>query len=262
MKTIILTAAVTLGMTVAAYSQPPAAGGPPNAQMEGRGAPPEGRGGMPPMGAEGRGRGPGAGFMGRPTAELIFEEGWGDFPMAEPITHDNLSNQDLELHIYGDSDHIRASNHNPDFYTYTGETITNWALTLRDPENSYDLSNGKMMLRTRNTGFRKTHIVIKTLDGQWFASEEGNPESSVWIAREYGLADMHWRVLLMTDTPTNASNQREPIADHVPVVPLGPGEPDLTQVDEIGYSDLIPGGWIPGTSRVKTFAVYGTKVER
>ena len=66
----------------------------------------------------------------------------------------------------------------------------------------------------------------------------------------------------MTDTPTNASNQREPIPEHVPIIPLGVGNPDLTKVDEIGFSDLIPGGWIPATSRVKSWAVYGKKVER
>jgi len=256
MKTILLTAVFALAMASAAYSQAPAPTPAPSPQMEGRGAPPEGRGASPFAGARGRGR-------GTRNAELIFEEGWVDLPMAEPITQKHLSNQNLAMHIYGDWEHIRASNHNPDFYTYTGETITNWALTVSDAEYYYDLSGpGKMMLRTRNTGFRSTHIVIKTLDGQWFASEEGNPESSIWITREYGLADLHWRVLLMTDTPTNRSNQREPIADHVPVVPLGVGQPDLTQVDEIGFSDLTPGGWIPGTSRVKTWAVYGTKVKR
>jgi hypothetical protein len=29
--------------------------------------------------------------------------------MAEPITHEHLSNQDLLLHIYGDWEHIRAT---------------------------------------------------------------------------------------------------------------------------------------------------------
>lgn len=254
MKTILLTAMFALALTRVTYSQAPQSNATPDLQAQrqdpGQAARPEGRG---------RGVGP----RGAVAAELIFEEGWVDLPMAQPITQEHLGNQNLSLHLYGDSDRIRASNHRPDFYTYTGETVTNWALTVSDPEYHYDLSgNGRMMLRTRNTGFRRTHIVIKTLDGQWFASEEGNPESSAWINREYVLSDLHWRVLLMTDTPTNASNRREPDPGLVPIIPLGPGNPDLSRVDEVGFSDLMPGGWIPATSRVNVFALYGRKVKR
>jgi len=253
-QTSRLLLAVVAALSGLAYSQAPEVNPTPTPQAR-----PQGRG--QGMGPEGRGRGAGPG--GASVAELIFEEGWVDLPMAEPITQQHLSNENLVLHIYGDSAHIRASNHRPDFYTYTGETVTNWALTVSDPEYYYDLSgNGRMMLRTRNSGFRRTHIVIKTLEGQWFASEEGNPESSAWINRDYVLSDLHWRELLMTDTPTNASNQREPDPDLVPIIPLGPGHPDLSQVDEVGFSDLLPGGWIPATSRVNVFAVYGRKVKR
>lgn len=249
---ILLAIAMALGAV--AYSQAPQSNATPAPQTQ----PPGPGDGVRP---EGRGRGAGPG--GAVSAELIFEEGWMDLPMAEPITQEHLSNKNLVLHLYGDSAHIRASNHRPDFYTYTGETVTNWALTVSDPEYYYDLSgNGRMMLRTRNSGFRRTHIVIKTLDGQWFASEEGNPDSSAWINRDYVLSDLHWRELLMTDTPTNASNQREPDPSLVPIIPLGTGDPDLSRVDEVGFSDLMPGGWIPATSRVNVFAVYGRKVQR
>src|SRR5579884_845723 len=114
----------------------------------------------------------GAGIGSAEVAPLIFEEHWRDIPMSEPITPEHLSNPGLLLHIYGDSDHIRATQHPTEAYTYTGETITNWALTLSDPKFYYDLSgSGKVMLRTRNSGYRFTHVVIKTLDGKWYASE-------------------------------------------------------------------------------------------
>jgi hypothetical protein len=264
MKTILLTSAAVLALAIA-YAQAPSSNPAPAAPSQGA------RGGQP-QGASGRGRGGGRGASGgagpagmgsAEIAPLIFEEHWVNLPNAEPITHEHLSNQNLSLHIYGDSDHIRATQHPTEAYTYTGETITNWALTLSDPTNYYDLSGtGKVLLRTRNSGYRFTHIVIKTMDGKWFASEEGSPESSSWINREYALPDLHWRVLLMTDTPSNASNQRKPDPKLVPIIPMETGHPDLNKVDEVGYSDLMPGGWIPSTTRVNTWAVYGKKVPR
>ncbi|MDH3282834.1 MAG: hypothetical protein OEQ18_17150 [Gammaproteobacteria bacterium] len=194
-------------------------------------------------------------------APLLFLEEWNAEPLAQPITAEHLSNPDLTLHLYGDVNAIRKSAHRTENYTYTGEAVTNWGLTLSDPEAVWDLSrNGMMMLKTRNSGFRRTHIMLKTADGNWYVSEEGNPESTFWIEREYILEDLHWRNLMMTDTPSNASNRREPIAGHQPIVPTSVGTPDLNQVVEIGFTDLMPGGWIPSASRVKAWAVYGQRV--
>jgi len=205
----------------------------------------------------------GAGIGSAEVAPMIFEEHWRDIPMSQPITPEHLSNPNLLLHIYGDINGIRATQHPTEAYTYTGETVTNWALTLSDPKFYYDLSGtGKVMLRTRNSGYRFTHVVLKTLDGKWYASEEGSPESTSWIEREYALADLHWRILLMTDTPSNASNRRKPDPKLVPIIPMGVGKPDLSKVDEVGFSDLMPGGWIPSTSRVNSWKVFGKKVPR
>lgn len=148
-------------------------------------------------------------------------------------------------------------------YTYSGETRTNWALTVSDPKNIWDLAGaGKLMLRTRNSGYCFTHLVIKTADGKYFASEEGPGESSVWMNVEYVFSDLHWRSLLMTDTPTNASNRRAPDPKLAPIIPQARATPDLTHVQEVGFSDLMPGGWIPSTTRVNALALYGKKNRR
>ena len=52
--------------------------------------------------------------------------------------------------------------------------------------------------------------MIKTADGKYFVSEEGSGESTAWIETDYILSNLHWRNLLMTDTPSNASNRRQP----------------------------------------------------
>ena len=273
MRNIYLAGAaiVLLAGAAIAQAQTPAPTGPGAAAAPGGATPARGARGARGAGGGGGQNGVnpgidtgGAGIGSAEVATQIWEEHWTDVPPAgEPMLQRQLSNRDFELHLYGDSDHIRGSEHPTEDYTYMGECITTCGLTLRDPKNYWDLTGAaKFMLRTRNSGYRFTHVIIKTLDGKWFASEEGSPESTSWIDREYALPDLHWRILLMTDTPSNPSNQRKPDPKLVPLMPLGPGKPDLTKVDEIGFSDLMPGGWIPSTSRINRLVLFGKKVAR
>lgn len=211
-----------------------------------------------------QGRG-GGGFTGAPSepAVLLFHEAWTRAPMAQPMVQDNLGNKHLTLHIYGNADHIRKTYHPDEDYTYTGETVSNWALTVSDKAAFWDLTrDGRLRLRTRNSGYRVLHVIIKTADGRHYVSEEGSGESTAWIEADYILSNLRWRNLMMTDTPTNASNRRQPDPHRVPIVATSPGTPDLARVDEVGFSDLMPGGWIPSTSRVNAFWLYGKAVPR
>lgn len=215
--------------------------------------------------AQGAGRGQG-GFTSAPSnpAVLLFRETWAT-EMAQPMVQSSVSNTALKLHIYGDAAEIRKTTHaaQDEHYTYTGETTTNWAITLSDPRQQWDLSgDARFRMKTRNSGLRTTRIVIKTADGRYFVSEEGNPESTAWIERDYIFRDLTWRLLLMTDTPTNASNQRKPNPSRVPIIPMSRATPDLSKVDEVGFSDLMEGGWIPSTSRVRSWEVWGKAVAR
>jgi hypothetical protein len=256
----IVTAIAILVLAGMIIAQAPPQGAGANEQRGGAGAP--ARGAQDAPGARRGGAPTGGGMGSAEIAPLIFEEHWTRAPMAQPITQANLGNQDLTLHLYGDQQ-VRKTYHPTEDYTYSGETKTNWALTVSDTKNYWNLAGtGKMMLRTRNSGWRFTHIVIKTADGKYYASEEGSGESSSWMNVEYILGDLHWRSLLMTDTPTNASNQRKPDPSLVPIIPLAKATPDLTKVEEVGFSDLMPGGWIPATTRVNAFALYGKKVPR
>jgi hypothetical protein len=214
--------------------------------------------------AHGQGRGRG-GFTGAPAnpATLLFREAWTRAPMAQPMTQENLGNQHLRLHIYGNADEIRKTFHPDEDYTYTGETTTNWALTVSDPKVVWDLSgDGRVRFRTRNSGYRFLHVVIRTADGAYFVSEQGAGESTAWIDTDFILSNLTWRNLLMTDTPTNASNRRSPDPKRVPIIATSRATPDLTRVNEVGFSDLMAGGWIPATSRVQAFELWGKAVPR
>jgi hypothetical protein len=196
------------------------------------------QGGMPPAGQSRVGGTPIPGANEPPKS--IFREAWTRAPLSQPITQENLANQNLTLHIYGDATQIRKAMHPLDDYTYTGETTTNWALTVSDKANLWDVTRGgKIRFKTQNTGYRFVHVVIKTADGKYFASEEGAGESSVWIETDFIFQDLHWRNLLMTDTPSNASNRRQPDPKRIPIIPTTKGTPDLAQIDEVGFSDLM-----------------------
>jgi hypothetical protein len=206
-----------------------------------------------------------SGFTGAPAepAPLLFHEKWTRAPQAQPMLQENLGNQHLTLHLYGNPNEIRKTFHPDEDYTYTGETIENWALTVSDKNAYWNLTgDGRIRFRTRNSGYRFLHVVIKTADGKYFVSEEGAGESSAWIETDYILSNLRWRNLMMTDTPTNASNRRAPNPKRVPIIPTSPGTPDLSRVEEVGFSDLMPGGWIPSTSRVNAFWLYGKAVPR
>lgn len=183
--------------------------------------------------------------------------------MAQPMVQENLGNQQLTLHLYGNPNEIRKTFHSSEDYTYTGETTTNWALTVSDKTSYWDLAvDGRLRVKTRNSGYRFLHLIVKTADAKYFVSEEGAGESTAWIETDYILGDLHWRNLLMTDTPTNASNRRAPDHKRTPIVATSRGTPDLSKVDEVGFSDLMVGGWIPATSRVNSFDLYGRAIPR
>jgi hypothetical protein len=223
-----------------------------------------------PPPAQGRGAaggaragGGGGSFGTDENAELIFEERWTRAPLTQPMTQANLGNQDLKLHLYGDIEGIRKTQHTTEDYTYTGETRNNWMITVSDPKFLYDLSlPGKVMLRTRNTGFRTTHVVIRTADGRYFVSEEGSGESLAWMNRDYILASLRWRNLAMVDAPTTLNPNRKVDPTRAVIVATSVGTPDLSKVDEVGFTDLMPGGFIPATTRINAWAVYGKKVPR
>jgi hypothetical protein len=264
-----LAVATIWGLPIAALQQAPSSGASPapGAEAERQGGGREGGQAGRQGGQAGRqggqtGRQGGAASFGTgENAELIFEEKWTRAPLTQPMTQENLGNQHLRLHLYGDIGGIRKTMHEIEDYTYTGETRNNWMITVSDPRNYFDLTlPGKVMLRTRNTGFRQTHIVIKTADGNYFVSEEGSGESRAWMNRDYILADLHWRSLTMVDTLNNARRPAAP--DRAVIVAAGVATPDLGRVDEIGFTDLMPGGFIPATTRVNSWAVYGKTVPR
>jgi hypothetical protein len=131
---------------------------------------------------------------------------------------------------------------------WTGLCIANCAVVLR----YVDLTGfGKIRWRTMQAGFDQLRPIVKLADGTWLAGDHTDGYSSDWLESEILLADVRWRRL---DIEKFVEARDGKWVDH----------PDLSMVDEIGFSDLMLGsGHGPGgSSRVDWIEVYGKPVSR
>jgi len=184
--------------------------------------------------------------------ELFFREDWKEIPPETPVNQEHVSNPDLILNLYGAATTgMRKSNHDhpsdDPFYVWSGMCEGNWALTLKNRHSYVDLSEfAKIKWRAKQSGFRYLHIILKLADGTWLVSDQCDDISVDWRIREFNMDDINWYILDM-----------ETIAEKKPAE-----DPDLSKVDEIGFTDLMIGGSSNACSRVDWIEVYGKPVDR
>ena len=119
--------------------------------------------------------------------------------------------------------------------------------TLKNSRSYVDLNEyAKIKWRAKQSGFRSLHIILKLADGTWLVSDQYDDSSVDWRIREFNMDDITWYVLDM-----------ETISEKKPAE-----EPDLSKVDEIGFTDLMVGGKSDACSRVDWIEVYGKPVDR
>ncbi len=183
---------------------------------------------------------------------LLFREDWKESPAATPVTQEHVANANLVMTRYGPGEaQIRKSHHDKPaddpYYIWSGEAERNWAISLRHTTSLLDLSGAaKIRWRSKQTGFRQLRVILKLADGRWLVSDQADDESTDWRVREFIVADLRWRVL---DIKKVSEGKWEP-------------KPDLSKVDEIGWTDLMTGGGTPASSRVDWIEVYAKAVPR
>jgi hypothetical protein len=182
------------------------------------------------------------------TEGLIFREDWKEIPAETPVTPAHLTNPDLELHLYGAAKaQLKKSNHpeipNDPFYIWSGTCEGNWAMALALKNGSVmDLTgNGRVIWKSRQSGFRHLRVLVQLTDGSWLVSEEGSSESADWQVSTFVLEKIGWRKLNMERITEGAK-----VAD-----------PDFSAVQKIGMSDLMAGGGSPASSRLDWLEVHG-----
>lgn len=183
---------------------------------------------------------------------LFFREDWKETPAATHVTQDHVANKDLILGLYGPGcDSLRKSHHdNPvddPYYIWSGLCRGNWAVTLKSRQAYVDLSGfARIVWRSKQSGLRELHIILKLADGTWLVSEQNEKASKDWRITEFNISDLRWFSLDINN-----------MVEGLPVT-----DPDLLKVDEIGFTDLMRGGESTSCSRLDWIEVYGRTVTR
>ena len=183
--------------------------------------------------------------------------------VEHPVAQDSVANPNLLIKLYGDGvggmkpDHgIWIVKHNPPAiepaHTWTGQCSASCAFSLADKDNYVDLTGlGKIRFEYKVAGFHQLRLIIKLADGTWLAGDHAEGLSADWHDAEISLADLRWRKI-----------------DIKKVIEAPDGKwiehPDLSKVDEIGFTDLSAGTGhgAGGSARVDYIEVYGVPVKR
>jgi len=182
---------------------------------------------------------------------------------GHPVAQADLFNQNLELKLYGDGpggtnpDHgiwlfQRAQPKDDPTYIWTGRCNASCGLALRDTANYVDMSGlGKIRWRTMQAGFHLLRPMVKLADGSWLVGEHTDGYSADWHESEITLSEIRWRALDIKTVLTTGNGQWL-------------AYPDLSRVDEIGFTDLTQGSGngAGGATRVDWIEVYGKPVKR
>jgi hypothetical protein len=123
-------------------------------------------------------------------------------------------------------------------------------VALRDKGNYVDLTGlARIRWQTKVSGFHKVHPIVKLADGTWLVGDQADGSTLDWHDNEFSIAEVRWLKLDIDKVLTKGN-----FVEH----------PDLSKVDEVGFTDLLPGsGHGPGGwSDVAWFEVYGKPVKR
>ena len=183
---------------------------------------------------------------------LFFREDWKETPAARPATQQHVTNPSLLLSLHGPGrEWVKKSHHDTPkddpFYIWSGDCQGNWAVSLRHKDSYVDLTGqAKIRWRAKQTGFRQLRIILKLADGNWLVSDQSDGPSQDWREREFNLADLRWHRLSIATIIEGAWVER----------------PDLSRVDEVGFTDLMTGGGTPASSRLDWVEVWGVPHKR
>lgn len=183
---------------------------------------------------------------------LFFREDWKETPPEIPLSQAHVNNPELLLQTYGaGKDSLKKSNHDKPvddpYYVWSGLCLGNWLVSLKHREYNVDLTGySKIRWRSKQAGLRELRIAIKLADGTWLVSDLSDGPSKDWRISEFNLQDVKWHRL-----------------DIENIVEIGPANaPDLSNVEEIGFTDLMPGGQSASCSRLDWIEVDGRKVNQ
>jgi hypothetical protein len=183
---------------------------------------------------------------------LFFREDWKEIPAEIPLNQNHVENSELIVQLYGvGMDSLKKSHHeNPiddPYYVWSGLCLGNWMVTVKHKTKNVDLTEfAKIKIRTKQSGLRELRISLKLANGDWLISDQSVGSSKDWKITEFNIQDIVWHNLdanRITETG---------VADNS----------DISNVEEIGFTDLMPGGESRACSRLDWIEVYGKSILR
>ena len=183
---------------------------------------------------------------------LFFREDWKEIPAEIPLNQNHVENTELIVQLYGvGMDSLKKSHHeNPiddPYYVWSGLCLGNWMVTVKHKTKNVDLTEfAKIKIRTKQSGLRELRISLKLANGDWLVSDQSVGSSKDWKITEFNIQDIVWHNLdakRITETG---------VADNS----------DISNVEEIGFTDLMPGGESRACSRLDWIEVYGKSILR
>lgn len=207
------------------------------------------------------------------SAGLLFREDFKTgLPNQLPLLAEHVTNSNLELKLYGpgakagkdgqsglwlNDEEDSANPGEKVSYVWTGVAPGSWAVMLKEKNNYLDLRGpARLRWRTRPRGLHTLRPLVKLADGTMLVADYAEPSSTYWRESEIYFVDIpRWRTL---DPSTVAEAPRKAGE------PIWTDKIDLSQVDEIGFTDLMGGAGkgAQGNSGVDWIEVYGNPVKR
>lgn len=183
---------------------------------------------------------------------LFFREDWKETAAETPVTQAHVANPELQLAVHGPGRAgVKKSHHDKPaddpYYIWSGTAEGNWAVALRHRKSDVDLTGqARIVWRSKQAGFRHLRIVVKLAGGQWLVSNVNDGPSADWRVTDFPIANARWRKL-------NVDSVLE--GDWI-------SQPDLSRVEQVGFTDLMTGGASAACSRLDWIEVYGKPVPR
>ncbi len=193
-----------------------------------------------------------------PAAPLFFRVDWvpvAGLPVEHPLDQRAVANPNLELNLYGPSGKDIQENGQLDstsnpMHLWTGLCAQPCALAVRDKNNYVDLTGmGKIRWVTKISGLHQIHPILKLADGAWILGEHADGSVFDYHTTDFTLSESRW-IQLDIEKDVTRGRWLEKV--------------DLSKVDEIGFTDLMPGSGHGdgGYSDLGWFEVYGKPVPR
>jgi len=197
-----------------------------------------------------------------PSPSLFFQTEWKPTKTQRLVVSEDLTNPNLEQHQYGPDMKIQDvkvehgividTKDNP-VHIWNGLCLSRCLLTFRDKTNNVDLSApaARIKWRTWQYGFNQLRPVVKLASGMWLVGDFADGYTFDYHDSEFYIKDIKWRELDINNVATKDGK-------------TWVANPDLTRVEEIGFTDLMAGTGhgTGGSSHVSMMSVYGKSVKR